>query len=119
MVFGVGVSVVRRAWNLVGFGMGALPLTVVARALSVGLPLLALSKVRSLPRGTYAILVLGGVRGGISIALFTEEAQSGSKSQAFRDTRAERVPFAQEKERATDAPPRVIPEFCPHKETAT
>ena len=44
-------------------------MTLAARALSVGVPMLALRRAASLPAGSYSILVVGGVRGGISIAL--------------------------------------------------
>lgn len=68
LLIGLEVILVLEDWNLLLVGLGAIPLTIAARALSVGLPMLALRR-SSLPRGSYAILVLGGVRGGISIAL--------------------------------------------------
>lgn len=69
LLIGIEVIVVLDDWRLILFGLAAIPLTMAARAVSVGLPVLALRRAWSLPRGSYAILVLGGVRGGISIAL--------------------------------------------------
>ena len=68
LLIGLEVILVLEDWRLVLFGLAAIPLTLAARALSVGVPVPALRHSR-LPRGSYAILVLGGVRGGISIAL--------------------------------------------------
>jgi monovalent cation:H+ antiporter, CPA1 family len=69
LLIGVEVIVVLDDWRLLLFGLAAIPLTLAARAISVGLPILGLQRSTVLPRGSYAILVLGGVRGGISIAL--------------------------------------------------
>lgn len=69
LLIGLEVIVVLDDWNLLLFGAAAIPLAIAARALSVGLPMLALRRASGLPRGSYSILVLGGVRGGISIAL--------------------------------------------------
>lgn len=69
LLIGLEVILVLDDWSLLLFGAAAIPLTVAARALSVGLPMLALRQASGLPRGSYSILVLGGVRGGISIAL--------------------------------------------------
>lgn len=54
--------------GLLVFGIAAIPLVLIARALSVGAPLLLWTK--SLPfRATFPVMVWGGLRGGISIAL--------------------------------------------------
>lgn len=55
--------------DLLFFGVAAIPIVLAARAISVGLPMLGLKRLAPLPPGSYSILVLGGVRGGISIAL--------------------------------------------------
>lgn len=62
------ILVIDQPW-LLPFGLAAIPLVLVARAISVGLPVLALRPFSPLAPGSYAILVVGGVRGGISIAL--------------------------------------------------
>lgn len=69
LLIGIEVIVVLEDWRLLLIGMVAVPLTLAARAISVGLPMLALRHGQSLPPGSYSILVIGGVRGGISIAL--------------------------------------------------
>ena len=69
LLIGIEVIVILEDWRLLLVGVVAVPLTLAARAISVGLPMLALRYGESLPRGSYSILVVGGVRGGISIAL--------------------------------------------------
>lgn len=69
LLIGVEVVVILEDWRLVLIGVAAIPITLAARALSVGAPMLALKHGGSLPAGSYSILVIGGVRGGISIAL--------------------------------------------------
>jgi CPA1 family monovalent cation:H+ antiporter len=69
LLIGVEVILVLEDWRLLLFGLAAITVTLAARAISVGLPMLAMRHSGALPRGSYAILVLGGVRGGISIAL--------------------------------------------------
>ncbi len=62
-----GVALIGEPGLLV-FGLAAIPLVLAARALSVGAPLLLWTK--SLPfRATFPVMVWGGLRGGISIAL--------------------------------------------------
>ncbi len=62
------IIVLDEPWFLV-FGLAAAPLVLVARAASVGVPVVLAYRLLRLTRESYAILVLGGVRGGISIAL--------------------------------------------------
>ncbi len=50
-------------------GLLAIPLVLAARALSVAVPLGLMSRFRAFIPGTYPMLVWGGLRGGISIAL--------------------------------------------------
>lgn len=50
-------------------GLVAIVIVLLARAVSVGLPILALSWFRPFTPGAYPVLVWGGLRGGISIAL--------------------------------------------------
>ncbi|PZO50711.1 MAG: sodium:proton antiporter [Alphaproteobacteria bacterium] len=62
-----GVALIGEPGLLV-FGLAAIPLVLAARAFSVGAPLLLWTK--SLPfRATFPVMVWGGLRGGISIAL--------------------------------------------------
>ena len=47
----------------------AVAVTLLARALVVGLPAAALPRVFNLPRGSWKVLIWAGLRGGISVAL--------------------------------------------------
>ena len=50
-------------------GVAAIALVLVARAVAVGLPMAVLSRFSPFTRGAYPVMVWGGLRGGISIAL--------------------------------------------------
>jgi len=50
-------------------GGASIALVLVARAMAVGLPMVALSRFSPFTRGAYPVMVWGGLRGGISIAL--------------------------------------------------
>jgi len=50
-------------------GVTAIALVLGARAVAVGLPMAALSRFSPFTRGAYPVMVWGGLRGGISIAL--------------------------------------------------
>ena len=69
LLIGIEVVVVFSDPGLLLLGLAAIPVTLAARAVSVGVPMLALKRLSPLSRGSFPILVLGGVRGGISIAL--------------------------------------------------
>ena len=47
----------------------AVAVTLLARALIVGLPVAALPRAFNLPHGSWKVLTWGGLRGGISVAL--------------------------------------------------
>jgi monovalent cation:H+ antiporter, CPA1 family len=59
------VAIATDAGHLL-LGLAAIPLVLAVRAVSVAVPIAALGELR---RGPFAILVWGGLRGGISIAL--------------------------------------------------
>ncbi len=69
LLIGIEVVVILQDLRLLLFGFVAIPLVLAARAISVGVPMLGLWRLSPLSRGSFPILVLGGVRGGISIAL--------------------------------------------------
>ncbi|MBZ6377246.1 sodium:proton antiporter [Pacificimonas flava] len=69
LLIGLEVIVLTLAPSLLFLGLMSLPLVLLARALAVGAPLLVLRPVKKLDRPAYPILVWGGLRGGISIAL--------------------------------------------------
>ncbi len=50
-------------------GVAAIALVLIARAVAVGLPMAVLSRFSPFTRGAYPVMVWGGLRGGISIAL--------------------------------------------------
>ncbi len=60
--------VVFSASELVAAGV-AIMVTLLARLLTVGLPVPLLRKAFNLPRGSWKVLTWGGLRGGISVAL--------------------------------------------------
>jgi len=67
----IGLELIVVGVNL-SFGwlaICAIPLVLLARALSIGIPIYALSYALRFIKGTIPVLIWGGVRGGISIAL--------------------------------------------------
>jgi len=62
------VAVAVRSGPLLA-GILGIVLVLAARALAVGLPIAVLSRITPFTRGAFPILVWGGLRGGISIAL--------------------------------------------------
>lgn len=77
VLIGLEVIVVAADWNLVLPGLAAIPIALLARAVAVALPLVLLPRV--LPRHAFPVLVLAGVRGGISIALALSIPESPHK----------------------------------------
>ena len=69
LLIGIEVILVFSDASLLLFGLAAIPLVLAARAISVGVPMLGLQHLSPLSPGSLPILVLGGVRGCISIAL--------------------------------------------------
>ena len=69
VLLGLQITVIHFAPNTVLAVVLVLLVTLRARLISVGVPLLALRAVTNLPRGGWKILVWGGLRGGISVAL--------------------------------------------------
>ncbi len=67
----IGLEVLAIATDAAHLSIGAIAIVLVlaARAISVGLPMLALSRLSPFAKGAYPMLVWCGLRGGISIAL--------------------------------------------------
>lgn len=67
----IGLEILLLTWQGNALVAGGLSILVVlfCRAVSVGLPLLALKRLREFTPGAYPVLVWGGLRGGISVAL--------------------------------------------------
>jgi CPA1 family monovalent cation:H+ antiporter len=69
VLIGMEVLVILLPTPLLLAGSVAVAVTLAARFVSVGLPIVALRRRFGLPRGAWRILPWGGLRGGISVAL--------------------------------------------------
>lgn len=69
VLIGMEVLVVSREGSLLLAGCAAIAVALFARWLTVGLPVRAGARWLKLPRGAARVLVWGGLRGGISVAL--------------------------------------------------
>ncbi len=69
LLIGLEVIAIAADPKLILVGAAAIPLVMLARILSVGAPLLAMRPLLSLGPMAMPILVWGGLRGGISVAL--------------------------------------------------
>ncbi|MEP6701923.1 MAG: sodium:proton antiporter [Betaproteobacteria bacterium] len=69
VLIGLEVLLIDFSISLLVGGAVAIAVTLLARWLTVGLPVLALSRHFRLPAGSSGVLTWGGLRGGISVAL--------------------------------------------------
>ncbi|MDQ0326716.1 CPA1 family monovalent cation:H+ antiporter [Rhodopseudomonas julia] len=69
LLIGLEVLIVATDPELALFALAAIPLVLVARFVSVFLPITLLALKRTFTSGSIAVLTWGGVRGGISVAL--------------------------------------------------
>jgi monovalent cation:H+ antiporter, CPA1 family len=69
LLIGLEVIVIARDPQLLLLGLAAIPLVILARVASVSVPLITLKPFLDLGRLALPVLVWGGLRGGISIAL--------------------------------------------------
>ncbi len=72
VLFGlIGLEIIALSLQLhiVWLGLAAIPVVLIARGISVAIPLLALQNFRRLNPHSATIMTWGGLRGGISIAL--------------------------------------------------
>ena len=69
VLLGMEVLVIAFSWERIAAGATAIAVTLAARALTVGLPVRAAGLRFGLPVGSSRVLVWGGLRGGISVAL--------------------------------------------------
>lgn len=69
LLIGLEVVAVAIEVSYVVAGLVSIALVLVARAVAVGLPMVLLMRFLPFTRGAFPILVWGGLRGGISIAL--------------------------------------------------
>jgi len=69
VLIGMEVLLVAFSLNELAASFVAVLVTLLARALTVGLPVAALPGAFNLPNGSWKVLTWGGLRGGISVAL--------------------------------------------------
>jgi CPA1 family monovalent cation:H+ antiporter len=69
VLLGMEVLLIDFTTHRLAAGAAAIAITLAARALSVGLPVRAAGQRFGLPGGSSRVLVWGGLRGGISVAL--------------------------------------------------
>ncbi|NBC12391.1 MAG: sodium:proton antiporter [Gammaproteobacteria bacterium] len=69
VLIGLEILVLTLSAQYVLAGVLAIPLVLLARAISAGLPIAVMRRFRSFSPGVVTILTWGGLRGGISVAL--------------------------------------------------
>jgi CPA1 family monovalent cation:H+ antiporter len=69
LLIGLEVLIIAKLVNHVGIALLAIPVTLVARWISVFVPISILSRWSSFTKGAIPILTWGGLRGGIAVAL--------------------------------------------------
>lgn len=69
LLIGLEVLVIAGNHGDIWLALIAIPVTLAARALSVGVPIVVLSRWRVFTRGAVPVLIWGGLRGGIAVAL--------------------------------------------------
>jgi len=69
LLIGLEVLVMRFNASLVEAALLAIPVVILARSASVALPILLPAIRRTYTRGSIPVLIWGGLRGGISVAL--------------------------------------------------
>ncbi|WP_133372149.1 cation:proton antiporter, partial [Sulfurirhabdus autotrophica] len=69
VLIGLEVLAVTLDWNTVAAGIMSIVVVLIARFISVSIPVLAMQFKRTFTKGAIKILTWGGLRGGISIAL--------------------------------------------------
>ena len=79
LLIGLEVVVLRFDSSFAWLMALAIPLVLAARSVAVGIPVLALQRWHPFARGTVPVLIWGGLRGGISVALALSIPETGSK----------------------------------------
>lgn len=69
LLIGLEVLVVAQRMDHIGVALLAIPVTLMARWISVSVPITILARWRSFTKGAIPILTWGGLRGGIAVAL--------------------------------------------------
>ena len=79
VLIGMEVILISFSLNELAAAAVATTVTLLARALTVGLPVAALTRALNLPVGSWKVLTWGGLRGGISVALALSLPPSGAR----------------------------------------
>ncbi|MEJ7806172.1 MAG: sodium:proton antiporter [Telluria sp.] len=69
MLIGLEMIVVGMSWMLAAAAIATIGVTLLARFVSVGMPVALARRISGLPGGAWQVLTWGGLRGGISVAL--------------------------------------------------
>lgn len=69
LLIGLEVLVIAESAGLLVFALLAIPITLLARTLSVGVPIAILARWKVFTKGAVPVLIWGGLRGGIAVAL--------------------------------------------------
>ncbi len=69
LLIGLEVLVVAESIDLLGVAFLTIPVTLFARTLSVTIPIAILSRWQTFTKGAVPVLIWGGLRGGIAVAL--------------------------------------------------
>lgn len=69
VLLGLEIVLLSLSWKLFGLSLLIITITIVARWLTVGLPVAIAGRKMDLPTGSWKVLTWGGLRGGISVAL--------------------------------------------------
>lgn len=69
VLIGLEVILLHFTHTLLALGCVVIVLTLLSRLLTVGVPIALFSRLFRLPKGSWAVLTWGGLRGGISVAL--------------------------------------------------
>jgi CPA1 family monovalent cation:H+ antiporter len=80
LLIGLEVLVLSLRTEYLLAGLLAIPLVLLARLISVGLPIGVMRHFRSFSPGTVSLLTWGGLRGGISIAMALSLPESAARS---------------------------------------
>jgi CPA1 family monovalent cation:H+ antiporter len=79
VLIGMEVMLIAFSWNLFAAGLAMVIMTLIARALTVWVPVHYLPGYFKLPRGAGLVLTWGGLRGGISVALALSLPSGGER----------------------------------------